>query len=188
MDVMPTIHLVLLGSFLLVTILLLASTSSGLNRAADVSLYWRDVRAHSLPLAPAIFVSIMALLTTASIVVDLGIHPFLPAGYLTGGMIWLVASVLTAAVVVTDHGVIVHKKDVRHRIAWRQVVDYFRFENDYRQGYVLFYADRKRGRQRVEIDVPARHRVQFDQLLSQYLDSRLEPMPQKTYGDSTTDQ
>ena len=184
---MPTIHIVLLGSFLFVTILLLVSSSSGLKRAADVSLYWRDVRAHSVPLAPAIFVSIMVLLTASSIVVDLGIHPLLPAGYLMGGTIWLVASVLTAAVVVTDHGVIIHKKDVRHRIAWRQVVDYFRFENARRQGYVLFYVDRQRGRCRVEINVPARHRVRFDQLLSQYLDSRLEPTPEKTYGGSTTD-
>ncbi len=184
---MPTLHVVLLGAFLLVTIMLLATSSSGLNRAADVDLYWRDARAHSVPTAPTIFVSVMVLLTMGSMIVDLGIHPLLPAGYLTGGVLWLMASVLTAAVVVTHHGVIVHDRDVRHRIAWRQIVDYFRFENDQRQGYVLFYVDRASRRRRVEITVPIRHRKKFARLLSRYLDSRLESLPAESYGDSTLD-
>lgn len=187
MAVMPTLHLVLLGAFLFVTALLLVTSSGGLNRAADVDLFWRDVGAHAVPTPPTVFVGIMVLLTTSSIIVDLGIHPLLPAGYLVGGVLWLMASLLSAAVVVTRHGVIVHKKDGRHRVAWRQVADYFRFENKRRQGYVLFYEDRKGRRRRVEIVVPPRHRSEFESLLSKYLDSRLEPHPEETYGDSALD-
>lgn len=184
---MPTIHFVLLGAFLLVTLLLLATSSAGLNRAADVNMFWRDVRAHAVPLAPAIFVSIMVLLTAVSFFVDLGIHPLLPAGYLAGGVLWLMASVMTAAVVVTQHGVIIQTREGRHRVAWRQVADYFRFENDRRKGYVLFYVDRRGRRRRVEITVPARNYKEFERLLSKYLDSRLEPHPEETYGDSALD-
>lgn len=182
---MPIFHLILLGAFLLVATLLLVTSSGGLGRAADVDLYWRDVRAHSIPVAPTVFVVVMLLLTTGTFIADLGIHPLLPTGYLTGGVIWLMASVLTAAVVVTKHGVIVHGRHVRHRVAWRQVVDYFHFERERRQGFVLFYVDRGGNRRRVEITVPPRHREKFAHLLSRHLDTRLETLPEETYGDST---
>lgn len=187
LDVMPTLHFVLLGAFLLVTMLLLATSSGGLNRAADVELYWRDIRAHSLPIAPTIFVSVMTLLTVGALIVDLGIHPLIPAGYLVGGVLWMMASVLTAAVVVTQHGVIVHGRDARHRVAWRQVVDYFQFGGDRRQGYVLFYVDRKGSRCRVEIVVPMKCREQFGHILSRYVDTRLQPLAEETYGDPRLD-
>lgn len=184
---MPILHLVLLGTFLLVTTLLLATSSGGLNRAADVELYWRDVRAHSVPPAPVIFVSVMALLAAGALIVDLGIHPLLPAGYLVGGILWLMASVLRAAVVVTHHGIIIHGKHDRHRVAWRQIVDYFEFQSDRRQGFVLFYVDRSERRRRVEVAVPPAHREEFGHLLSRYVDTRLESLPEETYGDSTLD-
>lgn len=186
MDVMPTIHFVLLGAFLLVTMLLLVTSSGGLNRAPDVELFWRDVRAHAIPPGPAIFVSLMVLLLVATLAFDLGIYPLVPAGYLLGGLVWLVASVLTAAVVITHHGVIVHGRDERHRVAWKQIVDYFKFDGERKKGYVLFYNDRTGRRRRVEVSVPPRHWDDFEHLLSRYLDGRLVKMPEETYGDSAT--
>lgn len=184
---MPILHFVLLGIFLLVTTLLLACSSYGLSRAADVHLYWRDIRAHSIPVAPVIFVSVMVLLAAGSMVADLGIHPLLPAGYVVGGLLWMMASVLTAAVVVTHHGFIVHRKRARHRVAWRQVVDYFRFDDGTRKGYAMFYVDRTGQRRRVELAVPERHQKQFDDLLLRYVDTRLTLLPEETYGGSTAE-
>ncbi len=180
-------HFVVLGTFLLVTALLLATATAGLARAADVHMYWRDVRSHSVPATPAIFVGMMVLLEAGTLLFDLGIHPLLPAGYIIGGILWMVATVLTAAVVVTHHGIIVRCRRVRHRVAWRQVVDYFHFECGGRQGHVFFYVDRSGTRRRLEIVVPARHREQFGSLLSRYVDTRLEPLPEETYGGSTAE-
>lgn len=187
MDAIPTLHLALLGAFLLVTVLLLATSSGGLKRAADVALFWRDARVQPLPIAPLVFSGLMIALLVSTQVVELGIHPVLPAGYLLGGVFWYAASVLTPAVVVTEHGLIVYAKGGRHRFAWRQVADYFYFERERVSGFVFFYTDRDGRRHRVQVIVPARHRVQFDHHLSHYLDARMEQLPEETFGDSTTE-
>ena len=187
MDALSTLHVALLAAFLLVTALLLISSSGGLKRAADVALFWRDARVQPLPIAPLVFAGLMIVLLVSTQVVELGIRPILPAGYLLGGLLWFAASVLTPAVVITEHGVIAYTKSGRHRFAWRQVADYFYFERERVSGFVFFYTDRGGRRRRVQVIVPVRHRIEFDHLLSHYLDARMERLPEETFGDSTTE-
>lgn len=185
MEILPSLHLALLAAFLLVTTMLLVASSGGLKRAADVEVFWRDVRVQPLPIGPVVFIALMVALLVSVRIADLEIDPLLPIGYLAGGLIWFSASILTAAVIVTDHGLIAYTKSGRHRFAWRQVADYFQFERERTRGFVFFYVDRRGRRRRVKVTVPVRHRVKFDHIVSRYLDDRMDELPEATYGDST---
>lgn len=184
MDVLPPLHSALLAAFILVTMLLLATSSAGLKRAEDVVLFWRDVRVQPLPIGPIVFLCLMVVLLIGVPLLDLGIPAILPVGYFFGGLLWLLASLLTPAAVITHHGLIARTRGRRQRVAWRQITDYFRFEKRGRSGVVFLYIDRNGDRRRLELTIPRRHADQFERILDDYVTGRLDTLPEEAFRDT----
>lgn len=171
------LHSILLAGFVGVTSLLLAVTVGHRLRMRQVLLAWPTGRFFGVPGWPAAFLVTVVLFMIWAPLDDRTVTPFLFAGYLVGGVFWLVSVWLASSVVVTRFGLGRH----RWSLAWDQVSDYFTVTRGRRQVYVFLYGDARGRQRRFELAVPARHRARFEHIVRARLDARIGPgAPQAT--------
>lgn len=180
--VLKTLHLILQVGFISVTLLLLIVTVMNRMRVRHVRLTWRTGKLLGLPLWPTIFLTAVLLFCVGALAVGQALPLRMVAGYIAGGLFWFVASLLSASVLVTEHGLIHHMNRSGHAVTWAQVVDYFETASGQKQSYVFFYLDPSDTRRRLEVCVPRSHRAPFRRVIAEKLDARFDLSAQQVYG------
>jgi hypothetical protein len=185
-DVLSILHLVLLSAFVGVTAVSMIVALISRLRIQRTMLAWRYGRITAFPLGPSLFL----LLVGAGFVYCGWTGQELPAtvvvGYPAGGFFWFVATWLARSIVVTEYGVIHDVSRIRNAVAWGQVVDYFRTTRNGVPHYVFFYLDDDGTRQRLDLPVPDKIEIDFEQIVSQKLDARFAFSMKQAYDEETT--
>jgi hypothetical protein len=181
-DLLVTVHLVLLLGFIGVTSLLMLVTVTNRLRLRRVLVSWRTGGMLGLPLWPVVFLAAVLFFLAFGALGGHGVSPTLLLGYLVGGSFWLVSSILSSTVIVSDYGLIRNVNCADRAVSWGQVVDYFEFSGGKKRGYVFFYADGSGTRRRLALQVPQAHRRRVQAILSGKLDTRFEFSAQQVFG------
>lgn len=181
-DLLITVHLLLLVGFVGITSLLLLVTVTNRLRLRRVLLSWPSGKFFGLPIWPVVFLAAVVFLFTYSIFSGHSFSPAVFAGYITGGVFWLISSFLSSTKVISEYGIILNTNCADRAIAWGQVVDYFRFSNENNSGYVFFYSDGNSGRQRLDLVVPPACAKRFQEIVSAKLDTRFDFAVQQAFG------
>ena len=183
-DVLRIVHLILEIGFLFVTFLLLAVTVVNRMRVRQVLLTWRHGAPFGVPLWPTVFLVTVFGFFGSALLMGWPLSVWVLAGYLVGGACWLAAGVLSASVLVTEHGIVQSANRADQAVAWRQMVDYFEQPAGHYAVYVFFYLDASDRRCRLELVVPASQQAAFRRLVREKLDARFDLSAQQVYGKS----
>jgi hypothetical protein len=181
--VVAALHIILLGAFLSVTLLLVLITLMNRRRIQRVRIVWRPGGRWYIPAWPTAFVGIVLLLWSLSLSVGPSLPPILFTGYLLGGVFWWVAVWLSQAVLVTEYGIHRYIGRRHEAVAWGQVCDYVELSGPNPIRFSFFYTDDAGHRHRFDLAVPAACQARFRQLLRDKLDVRIAFMAGKRYGE-----
>ncbi len=181
-DVLTTLHQILQFGFIGVTFLLMLVTLVNRLRVRDVVLTWHTGSFYGLPVWPLLFLTAVFGFLVAALLTNQSIAPGLFIGYLLGGICWFMAGWLSAAVLVTERGVLRDPNRVEEAIAWEQIVDYFETGEGRNHQFVFFYLDQTDQRCRLELSVPPGRRQQFQHLVTRKLDTRYNLPMRQVYG------
>ena len=180
-DVLATLHLIVQVGFVSVTCLLLIVTVMNRMRVRHVRLSWRTGRLLGFPLWPTVFLGAMLLFFVGALVIAQAFPLKMVAGYVVGGLLWFASSLLSASVLVTEHGLIYHPNRAGHAVAWEQVTDYFKTTAGRTCYYVLFYLDATDTRRRLEVNPPQAQHAAFAQIMAEKL-ARFDLSAHQVYG------
>jgi hypothetical protein len=180
--VLETVHSVLVIGFVAVTGSLLALTLVHRMRVRSVVLTWRSPRTATRPVWPILFIGLVLILYVfaANAVPDVPGTIF--GGYLAGGVLWLMSSLASGSVMVTDFGVVREFGKPGDAVAWMQVEDYFEATDDSRTIFVFIYEAENGQHRRLEVPVPAGHVDRFRRIIRAHVDDRIEAPVTHTVG------
>lgn len=166
-----TLHLLLLGGFVLVTVSLLALSIHNRIRVQNVVAAWRPLSWRAFPIGPILFATAIVGFEVATLVAGRTIPPMLLLGYGIGGLSWFLAAWVSSVTIVSACGVVadIHRRDLC--VAWGQVTDYFEFETCRKRGFVFFYKAEDGHTRRLEVEVPRK----LMPLLREHIEWRLSP-------------
>lgn len=181
-DVLATLHLIVQIGFICVTLLLLLVTAANRLRVRHVLLSWHTGKLLGFPVWPTVFLATVLVFSLGTLAMGQTLSWFLMAGYFVGGIFWLIASMLSSSVLITEYGLIYHPNRVGHVVAWGQMVDYFDTVSLRKHRYVFFYLDQTDTRRRLELTVPRSQRAAFRRVVGEKLDARFELSMQQVYG------
>lgn len=184
-EALQTLHQVLLALFVGTTLLLMLATFINRLRIRRILFTWCAGRLFGLPIAPTLFLLVVAPLLVYSLTTGdhrLYTHPLLLSGYMAGGLFWYIAALLSNSVIVTDYGIIRNVNRIGQAVAWGQMVDYFCCDAKAPGRYVFFYMDKQNEKKRLAITVPRAHQDRFRQLVETKLDARFNFSMEQTYG------
>lgn len=103
-------------------------------------------------------------------------------GYVIGGFLWLMSSLLSGSVVVTDFGVLREFGKPGDTLAWMQVEDYFEIADGSRTHFVFIYEAEDGQHRRLEFPVPAAHVDRFRRIVRLHVDDRIETPVARAVG------
>jgi hypothetical protein len=180
--VLETVHSVLVIGFVAVTGSLLGLTLVHRMRVRSVVLTWRSPRTATRPVWPILFVGLVLILYVfaANAVPDVPGTIF--GGYVAGGVLWLMSSLASGSVMVTDFGVVREFGKPGDAVAWMQVEDYFEATDDSRTIFVFIYEAENGQHRRLEVPVPAGHVDRFRRIVRAHVDDRIETPVTHTVG------
>jgi energy-converting hydrogenase Eha subunit A len=179
------LHAAFVVLFVAVTGLLLAVSILRRSRMKRVRLSWSNGPLFGLPLIPSLFLAIVVGLIGYEVSFDestTSIGSLLLIGYLTGGVFWYVAALLSASVTVTDWGVSRKTHGRSEAIPWHEVTDYLVHADDRKTTYVFFRLNDRGRKQRFELEVPRSRRADFGRLVESKLDARFNYHVRKPAG------
>lgn len=179
---LDAVHTVLVIGFVSVTGALLALTLVHRLRVRSVVLTWRAPRTGALPVWPILFIGLVVILYVFAANTVPGIPGTIFGGYVLGGVLWLVSSLMSGAVMVTDFGVVREFGRPGDAIAWMQVEDYFEVTEGARTYFVFIYEAPDGRHRRLELAVPARHVDRFRRIVRAHVDDRIEMPVTHTVG------
>ena len=179
---LETVHSVLVVGFVAVTGSLLALTLLHRLRVRGVVMTWRSPRTTSRPVWPILFIGLVLILYVfaANAVPDVPAAVF--AGYIAGGFLWLMSSLLSGSVMVTDFGVVREFGKPGDAVAWMQVEDYFEASGAGKTTFVFLYEARDGIHRRLEVPVPVQHVDRFRRIVRAHVDDRIEAPVTHTVG------
>ena len=183
-DLLSALHQVLQFGFLAVTLLLMLVTVVNRLRVRGVVLTWQRGPLLGWPAWPVAFLFVVASFLAVALATEQPLAPGWFVGYLVGGAFWLVAARLSAAVLVTEYGLVPDAGRPDRAIAWEQMVDYFK-ASDEPIRYAFFYLDAADVRRREELTVPRYAAPAFRELLAEHLDARFNETMEQVYGKQT---
>lgn len=169
-----TLHTVLVISFVAVTGGLLALTLVQRLRVRGIRMTWLSSSRASFPVWPTVFMGVVLVFLLYSHNTVSPVSPVVFLGYFTGGMLWFVSVVLSAAVVVTEYGVIPEAGRAGEAVGWGQVFDYFEVEEHKRIHFAFMYQDFLGERKRLDLSVPLQHADRFRRMVRAKLDVPME--------------
>ncbi|GIV58663.1 MAG: hypothetical protein KatS3mg042_1576 [Rhodothermaceae bacterium] len=176
------LHIILLCSFVGVTLALLLVHAASRRRVEPVQLCWATGRWAGVPPAPLAFMACVALLMLGTQWTGHTLPAWIFAGYLMGGTFWLAGAWLAGEVLVTDGGLVAPTGRTRCAMAWADVCDYFETERNGCRYVVFFYVDARGRRRRLDVRVPASRYEPFRHIVRTRIDTRMERSLQQTYG------
>jgi hypothetical protein len=172
--VINTLHTVLVISFVGVTGGLLALTLVQRLRVRGIRMTWLSSSRASFPMWPTVFMGVVLVFLLYSRNTVAPVSPFVFLGYFSGGMIWFVSVVLSAAVVVTEYGIIPEAGRAGEAVGWGQIFDYFEVEDSKRVHFAFMYQDFLGERKRLDLSVPLQHAERFRRMVRAKLDVPME--------------
>lgn len=181
-NLLTTLHFILQFGFIGVTLLLLLVTIVNRMRVQHVLLSWRKGPLGGLPVWPAAFLGSVIIFLALAFFAEQPVPLSIFGGYLTGGVLWMLAGWLSATVLVSDYGLVCDPNRSDQAVAWDQVVDYFECTTRNKQRYVFFYLDATDCRRRLDFVVPPAHRDVFGQIIQDRVDARFDLTMQRVYG------
>lgn len=181
-DVLTTLHQILQFGFIGVTFLLMLVTLVNRLRVRDVVLTWHTGPFFGLPVWPLLFLTAVFGFLVVTLLTEQAIAPELFLGYLLGGVFWFMAGWFSAAVLITERGVLRDANRIEEAIAWEQIVDYFEVGDERTHRFVFFYLDGADHRRRLELAVPPGRRPAFQHLVMRKLDTRYNLPVRQVYG------
>ncbi len=181
-SVFETLHQILVGGFVAVTVLLLVVTLTNRLRTKDVILSWHPGPLLGVPRWPALFLGLLLAFLVFALLTQPHVPILIFGGYLLGGVFWFAAAFLASAFHVTQHGLVHQINRSGSAVAWGQVVDYFVAAREKEQRYVFFYLDETGSRRRLELHVPAACQEAFHRIVCAHLDARFDFAMEQAYG------
>ncbi len=136
-------------------------------RIRNVHLTWCSFTAASA--WPVTFVGLITILGVYANNTATAVPSWVFAGYVFGGLVWFLASVLGTSTMVSRHGLVRGFGRQESAAAWIQITDYFEVLRRRRTHFVFFYLGPDGTRKRIEVSVPATHLAQFRTLVNEQL-------------------
>lgn len=179
---LDTVHTVLVVGFVAVTGALLALTLMHRLRVRSVVLTWRSPRTGARPVWSILFIGLVLILYVFATNAVPDVPDAVFGGYVFGGALWLVSSLLSGSVVVTDFGMVREFGKPGDAVAWMQVEDYFEVADRSGTHFVFIYEAEDGLHRRLELMVPARHVDRFRRIVRSHVDDRIETPVTHTVG------
>jgi hypothetical protein len=181
-DILFLANTLVLVSFVAVTVVLFTIAVANRLRMRRVLLTWRSLRNESFPLAPAAFLILVCSFLVLLVSTELELQSWQLAGYVTGGALWLISSLLARGTIVTEHGFVLPESQGRLVVSWSQVVDYCEHAPPRGALWTFVYLDAKGSRAAVRVTVPKRLESRFRRIISERLDPRFDLPVERAYG------
>lgn len=177
-----TLHLLLLFGFLGATSVYLIATVICRLRVRRVVAWWLTGPVVGLPLAPVFFLAVVGTMLAYSLAAGQTLAPVVLAGYVAGGLCWMVGGALSRSAVASQYGVVPRAGCPGMAITWGQVVDYAAQERGDGTRYTFFYLDAKGQRQQLALEVPRARTESFARLVAAKLDARFAFSAEQAHG------
>ena len=113
-----TLHIVLVASFIAVTSVLLGMTIIQRSRIRGVKMTWVSRRTGSFLIWPSVFMGLVLVFTLYSRNTLAAVDDSVFAGYVLGGILWFVATLLSSSVVVTEYGIVPETGRGAEAVGW----------------------------------------------------------------------
>ena len=143
-------------------------------RVRGIRMTWLSASRTSLPVWPTVFMGVVLVFLLYSRNTVSPVSPLVFLGYFTGGMLWFVSVVLSAAVVVTEYGILPEAGRSDEAVGWGQIFDYFEVEDHKRVHFAFMYQDFLGERKRLDLNVPLQHAERFRRMVRAKLDGPME--------------
>ena len=173
-NVINTLHIILVFSFVAVTAVLLGMTLVQRLRVRGIRQTWQSGRIGSLPVWPSAFIGIVLVFMIYTQNTVAAVDPLVFVGYFTGGILWLASVAMSATIVVTEYGIIPEVGQSGEAVGWGQISDYFEVEDTKRFHFAFLYQDFLGERKRLDLQVPLQEAEQFRSLVRSKLDVQIE--------------
>lgn len=178
----PTVHILLLSVFVLVTSVLLATAVMNRLRIHPVRLMWYGEAFWQASGWPALFLLFVIAFVTYAGMIDDAFYLYLGLGYLTGGVCWCAAMRLSSATLITDYAIFCNTRKANCALGWSQIVDFFIQDRKGRTCYIFLYADDEGRHGRFEVPVPDGYLDRFNAMVHRHIASRTLSSPERAYG------
>ncbi|MDI6401784.1 hypothetical protein QLX67_07250 [Balneolaceae bacterium ANBcel3] len=169
MTYFSTIHLIILGFFLIGMTVLSIVTIGNVLRLRNVKMSWKSGKLFGYPIFSTIFLLFsLAMTFLVTVYGEAGwLYPSL--AYNMIGVSWFVTSMFVSKRYITDYGIVKNINDPSKTVAWTRITDYVEKKSGNRTMYVFFYPDyvnqESRGHIRLDLMVPSGRRTEFERVI-----------------------